>query len=121
MRVFAHERDPEAGLPIVVDPAAHTLTAGDTSAPFAVADLPPGEDLELRVFIDKYLVEVFANDRQAVVSTDLKGWRQRQRGVAVYAWGYPTTFEKLETWRIEPTTAGFNKAMRSRIWEPRSE
>ena len=41
---------------------------GTTEAPFAVADLAPGEDVELRIFIDKYLIELFANGRQAVVT-----------------------------------------------------
>ena len=116
LRVFAHQNDPDLGVPIVVDPTTRTLQVGDVSAPFAVADLPAGEDLELRVFIDKYLVEVFANDRQAVIAADLKGWRRKQRGVALYAYGRPTTFQKLETWTLAPTAAGFHEAARNRIW-----
>lgn len=117
LRVFAHESDPELGVPIIVDPTTRTLRVGDVSAPFAVADLPEGEDLELRVFIDKYLVEVFANDRQGVVVADLEGWRRKQRGVALYAYGRSKTFEKIETWSLAPTTAGFYEAARNRIWE----
>lgn len=116
LRVFAHAGDPDAGVPIIVDPTTRTLQVGDTTAPFAVADLPEGEDLELRVYIDKYLVEVFANDRQAVVAADVEGWRRKQRGVALYAYGRPTTFAKLETWPIAPTSAGFHEAERSRVW-----
>jgi beta-fructofuranosidase len=117
LRVFAHESDPDLGVPIIIDPATGTLQLGDVSAPFAVADLPEGEDLELRVFIDKYLVEVFAHDRQAVVAVDLEGWRRKQRGVALYAYGRPTRFQKLETWSLSPTTSGFHEATRKRTWE----
>jgi sucrose-6-phosphate hydrolase SacC (GH32 family) len=39
------------------------LRVGTAESPFAVADSPEGENVELRIFIDKYLVEVFANDR----------------------------------------------------------
>lgn len=117
LRVFAHESDPELGVPIIVDPSTRTLRVGDVSAPFAVAELPEGEDLELRVFVDKYLVEVFANDRQAVVVADLEGWRRKQRGVALYAYGRPRAFEKIEIWSLSPTTAGFHEAARSRIWQ----
>ena len=39
-----------------------TLRLGTTEAPFSIANLPAGEDVVLRIFIDKYLVEVFAND-----------------------------------------------------------
>src|SRR6056297_155711 len=40
------------------------VKVGQRDAPFKLAD---GEDLTLRIFIDKNFVEVFANDRQAVV------------------------------------------------------
>ncbi len=121
LRIFAHPSDPDLGVPIIVDPATGTLQVGDTSAPFAVADLPDGEPLELRVFIDKYLVEVFANDRQSIVAVDLEGWHRKQRGVALYAYGRPTTFQKLETWPVTPTTEGFHEATRNRIWAVKAE
>ena len=39
-----------------------TISIGSTNPPF---ELEEGEDLTLRVFIDKNIIEVFANDRQA--------------------------------------------------------
>ena len=48
---------------IAVNPAKKTLKVGPVTAPF---ELKAGEDLTLRVFIDKNLIEVFANDRQGV-------------------------------------------------------
>jgi beta-fructofuranosidase len=53
------------GLRVAVIPESKTLQVGHVRAPF---ELKKGEDLTLRVFIDKNLVEVFANDRQAAVS-----------------------------------------------------
>jgi sucrose-6-phosphate hydrolase SacC (GH32 family) len=53
------------GLLIAVDRRAETLTVGDTEAPFT----PDAESVTLRVFIDKAMVEVFADDRQAVIGT----------------------------------------------------
>lgn len=55
-----------SGFPIAVDLARNTLRLGDTVAPF---ELRAGEDLELRVFIDKNVIEVFANERQAAVAS----------------------------------------------------
>ena len=55
----------ENGLRVAVMPESKTLTVGSVHAPF---ELKTGEDLALRVFIDKNLVEVFANDRQAAVA-----------------------------------------------------
>ncbi|MEZ6077347.1 MAG: GH32 C-terminal domain-containing protein [Pirellulaceae bacterium] len=54
------------GFQIAVEPASKSLRLGDTVAPF---ELQAGEDLELRVFIDKNVIEVFANERQAVVAS----------------------------------------------------
>jgi len=53
----------ENGLRIALIGASKTLKVGTVDVPF---ELKEREDLTLRVFIDKNLVEVFANDRQAV-------------------------------------------------------
>ncbi len=55
----------ENGVRIAVVPQSKTLRVGTVNAPF---ELQKGEDLTLRVFIDKNLVEVFANNRQAAVT-----------------------------------------------------
>jgi sucrose-6-phosphate hydrolase SacC (GH32 family) len=52
------------GIPIVSGAGRKSLKVGTIEAPFEVRE---GDDLRLSVFIDKNLVEVFANDRQAVV------------------------------------------------------
>jgi sucrose-6-phosphate hydrolase SacC (GH32 family) len=50
-----------------------TITAGSGRTTLGVASIEPpfelkaDEDLTLRVFVDKNIVEVFANDRQAAV------------------------------------------------------
>jgi beta-fructofuranosidase len=40
------------GLPILFRPENGTLRVGTTEAPFSIADLPKGEDVELRILID---------------------------------------------------------------------
>ena len=45
--------DNRDGLPIMLRPETGTLRVGTTEAPFAVADLPEDEDVELRIFIYK--------------------------------------------------------------------
>lgn len=104
------------GLPITFQPASGTLRVGTTEAPFAVAELPEGEDVELTILIDRYLVEVFANDRIAMVAAHLEG--TDLRGVDAFSWGAPTTFEKIEIWRMKSTTSGYDEAYQNRIWEP---
>ena len=103
------------GLPILLRPETGTLRVGTTDAAFAVADLPAGEDVTLRIFVDKYLVEVFANDRQAVLSSYTE---ERATGLDAFTVGAPTTIATLDIWKLRPTNRGFLDAMRSRIWEP---
>ncbi len=52
------------GMVIAAGAGKETLQVGHIQPPFELKD---GEDLTLRVFIDKNLVEVFANDRQAAM------------------------------------------------------
>jgi hypothetical protein len=92
---------------------------GGTEAPFAVADLPGGEDVELRIFIDKYLVELFVNDRQAAVGVHMD--YDAAGGLDAYTFGAPTTIEKVEIWRLHPTNQGYYEARQNRIWEPETE
>lgn len=103
------------GLPVLLRPETGTLRVGTTEAPFAVGDLPDGEDVELRIFVDHYLVEVFANDRQAVLSAFMG---PRGAGLDAFTVGAPTTIERLELWRLRPTNQGFLDARANPIWKP---
>jgi len=107
------------GLPITLRPENGTLRVGTSEAPFAVTDLPAGEDVELRIFIDKYLVEVFANGRQSIVAGYLGD--RSQVGVVAFTVGVPTTIESLEQWKLHPTTQGFVEATKNRVWAPLKE
>ena len=104
------------GLPILFRPENGTLRIGTAEAPFAIADLPTGRDVELRIFIDKYLVEVFANDRQAMIASypDHGG----KPGLSGFSVGAPTTLKQIEIWKLRPTNQGFREAQKNRIWEP---
>ena len=111
------------GLPVIVRPESGTISVGETETPFAVADLPEGEDVELRIFVDKYLVEVFANGRQAAL-TAFMGYRGRT-GLRAYV--FPgifagdhnqTVIRRLDIWKLKPTNQGFLEARESRIWAP---
>lgn len=55
----------EDGMRVVVNPKNKQLRVGRITAPFT---LKQGEELTLRVFVDKNLVEVFANEVQAVAA-----------------------------------------------------
>jgi beta-fructofuranosidase len=105
-----------AGLEVMIRPETGTLRVGDTDAPFAVAELPPQEDVEIRLFVDKYLVEVFVNERQAIVATYLE--YEAARELLAYSYGDPTLFRSVEIWKMKATNQGFLEARDSRIWAP---
>ncbi|MFM7677862.1 MAG: glycoside hydrolase family 32 protein [Roseiflexaceae bacterium] len=56
------------GLPLIFRPETGTMRLGNAEAPFALMSLAVDEDLEMRIFIDQFLVEVFVNNRQSMVA-----------------------------------------------------
>jgi sucrose-6-phosphate hydrolase SacC (GH32 family) len=58
-------QDGSEGFTIASGKGSKSLKVGYIKPPF---ELKEGEDLTLRIFIDKHLIEVFANDRQAAVA-----------------------------------------------------
>jgi len=112
--LFADDRS--AGLSIMLRPETGTLRVGTTEAPFAVSNLPADEDVELRIFIDKYLVEIFANDRQALLAAHLV--TTDKLGLDAFTVGAPTTIKRLDIWKLRPTNQGFLDAQESCVWQP---
>ena len=67
-------------------------------APF---ELKPGEALKLRVFVDKSVVEVYANDRQAICRRVYPG--DDALGIALFANGGQTKFTSVKAWEMMPS------------------
>jgi len=86
----------ENGLRIAVIPASKTLRIGTVNAPF---ELKKGEDLTLRIFIDKNLVEVFANDRQAVASLHAIRWLPAR--TRLFSKGSDLQVNKVKAWKMK--------------------
>lgn len=113
------------GLSILFRPETSTVILGETEVPFAVSELPEGEDLEINIFIDKYLVELFFNSKQAALTVfmDYKGGKEL-RG---YAFGRnranvgATVIKSITIWSLKPTNQGFLAAIENRNWEPKTK
>ena len=86
----------EGGMSIVAGAGRQTLRVGPTEPPFTLSD---GEDLKLRVFIDKNLVEVFANDRQAAVFAVKSA--PAEPNVSLYAKGGDAAVRSIKAWRMQ--------------------
>lgn len=61
--------------------------------------LAAGESLQLRVFIDQSVVEVFANDRQCVAARVYPG-RADSTGISLRAQGAAATLRALDCWQM---------------------
>jgi sucrose-6-phosphate hydrolase SacC (GH32 family) len=87
--------DNARGIDLVVDSGARTIQLGATTAPFA---LSPGEDLQLRIFIDRRIIEVFANDRQAIFKQH--AYEPDEIGVCLFNEGGLMDVKEIKAWRM---------------------
>jgi len=90
------DKNGENGMRIAIVPESKTLRVGYVNAPF---ELKKDEDLILRIFIDKNLVEVFANDRQAAVAA--RTYTPQNTGVSLFSKGGEVTVEKIRAWKVK--------------------
>jgi sucrose-6-phosphate hydrolase SacC (GH32 family) len=79
--------------------------AADYKAPRSTVEAPlslhAGESLKLRVFLDKPMLEVFANNRQCITQQIFPA-RKDSSGFKVSAKGGPATVRFLEAWDMAP-------------------
>jgi len=84
------------GFPITIQAESKKLAIGKIAAPF---ELKPGEALNLRVFLDKDMVEVFANDRQAVVY--MQPHNADDVGVSLFSKGGDVAVKNVRSWKMK--------------------
>ena len=85
-----------SGFPITIKSERKTLAIGKIEAPFEVKQ---GEALNLRIFLDKGMVEVFANDRQAVVY--MQQHKQEDVGVSLFSKGGDIEVKQVKGWKMK--------------------
>lgn len=90
------------GKKLKVDTHKSSLTEGPKCVEAGPFELTPGETLKLRVFVDKSVVEVFANGRQAVMRRIYPS-RDDSVGVALFSNGGPASVATLEAWDMMPS------------------
>jgi len=98
--VFCDENG-ENGLRIAVVAESKKLRIGTVNAPF---QLKQGEDMTLRVFIDKNLVEIFANNRQAMAFA-----HKRTHALAntrLFSNGSDLQVKKVTAWKMKSIYQG---------------
>ena len=84
------------GLSISSGKGSKTLEVGYIDPPF---ELEEGEDLTLRIFIDKNMIEVFANDRQAAVAWH--DYKPQDLQVSLFSKGGDLKVKKVSAWQMK--------------------
>jgi beta-fructofuranosidase len=84
------------GFTISSGKGSKTLKVGYSEPPF---ELKEGEDLTLRVFIDKNLIEVFANDRQAAVAWH--DYKPKDLQVCLFSKGGDLKVKRMSAWQMK--------------------
>jgi len=70
----------------------------------APLELNRNEPLNLRVFVDNAMIEIFANDRQAICRRVYPA-RTDSVNVVLYSEGGSTNFASVKAWRMQPSNA----------------
>ena len=90
-----------SGFTIASGAGSRTLTVGYINPPF---ELRANEDLTLRIFIDKSMIEVFANDRQAALA-----WHEYppdRLHVSLFAKGGDLAVKQVTAWKMRTLYEG---------------
>ncbi len=85
-----------------IDTENSSLGEGPKSVEAGPFELEPGEPLKLRVFVDKSVVEVFANKRQAVMRR-IYPTLDDSTGVVLFSSGGAVEVRSVKAWDMMPT------------------
>ena len=85
-----------------MDTTKPSLTEGPKSIEACPFALRADEPLQLRGFVNRSVVEVFANGRQAVMRRRYPS-RPDSVGVALFFYGSPANATALKAWELSPS------------------
>lgn len=86
------------GLRIKINRKENLLEVGNEKASFTLKD---GEPLTLRIFVDATLVEVYANERQVVMTDKKRGAEEKINDrVVIFSLGGDLIIDKLTAWKM---------------------
>ena len=85
-----------------IDTTKSSLGEGPKSVEGGPLELKEDESLQLRVFVDRSVVEVFANDRQAVTRR-IYPTRRDALGVSLFSRGGAANAKSMTVWDMAPT------------------
>jgi len=101
VKVFCDKEN--RGPALFVDRAGKKLVTTYERAPFELKD---DEEITLRVFLDKAMIELFANDRQAMV--DAAKHSPENVGIALFSEGDDLKVTSVKAWKMRPAMTAEN-------------
>lgn len=87
---------------IKIDTSQASLIHKNGGVEAADLKIKPGEPLFVRIFIDRSVVEVFVNDRQAL-TRHIYPSRKESVGIALFSKGGSSEFRQLRIWQLSPS------------------
>ena len=98
---WARHRESKDSLLVIDATYSSELPDVESRAPeMAPVFLAPGETVKLRVFVDRSVIEVFANDRQCATIRVYPG-RADSVGISLRAQGSEATLRALDVWQMQ--------------------
>ena len=97
LHLLGSEENGQGGMSIIAGADKKTLAIGNLNATF---QLKKDEALTLRIFIDKNLVEVFANDRQAASYAHGPDIRKKPN-ISLFTRGGDLKVKKITAWKMK--------------------
>ena len=97
------DKEGKNGFPITFEPDSGLFRMGATDVPF---ELKSDETLKLRIFLDKNIIEVFVNDRQAALSPHI--YAPDHLHVSVFCEGGDILINRVTGWDIKASNDPYN-------------
>lgn len=91
-----YDKEAKKGFTIASGKGRKSLRVSYRNPPF---ELQEGEDLTLRIFIDKKRIEVFANDRQAAVAWH--NYKPKDLHVSLFSKGGDLKVKRISAWNMK--------------------
>ena len=107
-------KNKDIGFPIIFEPELKSILVGSTKASLDFQNLYKTKNIEITIFIDHFLIEVFINDIQSVVGIYEKFENKNQ--INAYSFNGSFIIEKILIWKLKKINSGYKKAKKNKIW-----